>query len=325
MGRKNIGNKNLKSKLLKVFIVALIGLGLSLIILHNNSDELSGESKIIRDSDGKEKTIILYANSKYGKDRIRLSVIPQGGISEDEDDEDYINSPKQYSESELFYQDLEEAIQYKNESNIEEDSIILPSNVNGVDVTWKKEKDKRIIAIPVLVFVISFWILFKDLIAKADTEKKRREKLLSEYPSFALKYALLNEAGLTHMQTLEKLGQYYINDPSCGELYRLVNICVNSIKGGMSIYEALDMLSNECGVREISRFLGIIKRNIRKGGSDLAIQLKSVARESEEISRERIRKNAETASTRLLIPMMILLLIVFVVIMIPAFGNFNFR
>ena len=148
---------------------------------------------------------------------------------------------------------------------------------------------------------------------------------MSEYPSFALRYALLNEAGLTHMQTLEKLGQYYINDPSCGELYRLVNICVNSIKGGMSIYEALDMLSNECGVREISRFLGIIKRNIRKGGSDLAIQLKSVARESEEISRERIRKNAETASTRLLMPMMILLLIVFVVIMIPAFANFYFR
>ncbi len=101
-------------------------------------------------------------------------------------------------------------------------------------------------------------------------------------------------------------------------------MAVNSIKGGQSIYDALDMLSNECRVREISRFIGIIKRNIRKGGSDLAIQLKNVAKESEEISRERIRKKAETASTRLLMPMMILLLIVFVVIMIPAFCNFSF-
>ena len=324
MGRKNIRDKNLKSKIIKVFIVAAIGLGLSLIIFHNGSKKMTDDSMIIRSSDGREKNVVLYANSMYGKERVKISVIPQGGIPEDDED-DYLSSPKQYSESELFYQDLEDAIQQENERNLDEDSFVLPSNVNGVNVTWKKDNDKRIIAIPVLVFIISFWILFKDRITRADIEKKRREKLLSEYPSFALRYALLNEAGLTHMQTLEKLGQYYINDPSCGELYRLVNICVNSIKGGMSIYEALDMLSNECGVREISRFLGIIKRNIRKGGSDLAIQLKSVARESEEISRERIRKNAETASTRLLMPMMILLLIVFVVIMIPAFANFYFR
>ena len=96
----------------------------------------------------------------------------------------------------------------------------------------------------------------------SDDEKKRKEKLLSEYPSFALKYALLNEAGLTHVQTLEKMGQYYAEDNSSGELYRLVYMAVNSIKGGQSIYDALDMLSNECRVREISRFITNLTRTV---------------------------------------------------------------
>jgi len=324
MGRKNIRDKNLKNKIVKILFLALAGLAISVIILRGRKDISVDDSRILRDTKGKEKSVVLYANTEYGKDRVRISVIPQGGIKEDEED-DLLDSSIQQSEEEVFLDNLEDAVQYENERNVDEDSFLLPVKVNGVDVIWERAADNRIIAIPVLVFIISFWILFKDRITKAETEKKRKERLLSEYPSFALKYALLNEAGLTHMQTLEKIGQYYSEDNSNGELYRLIYVTVNRIKGGMPVYEALDILSAECDVREISRFLGIIKRNIRKGGSDLAVQLKNVAKESEDISRERIRRNAETASTRLLMPMTILLLIVFALIMIPAFGNFYFR
>lgn len=324
MGRKNIRDKNLKNKIVKILFLALAGLAISVIILRGRKDISVDDSRILRDTKGKEKSVVLYANTEYGKDRVRISVIPQGGIKEDEED-DLLDSSIQQSEEEVFLDNLEDAVQYENERNVDEDSFLLPVKVNGVDVIWERAADNRIIAIPVLVFIISFWILFKDRITKAETEKKRKERLLSEYPSFALKYALLNEAGLTHMQTLEKIGQYYSEDNSNSELYRLIYVTVNRIKGGMPVYEALDILSAECDVREISRFLGIIKRNIRKGGSDLAVQLKNVAKESEDISRERIRRNAETASTRLLMPMTILLLIVFALIMIPAFGNFYFR
>ncbi len=324
MGRKNIGDKTLNGKIIKLIFIALLGAGLSVIVLRGRNDVYISDSKILRDTNGKEKKIVLYANTEYGKDKLKISVIPQGGVEVVEDEQDLLSTSTKEEENEIFLNELETAVQYENENSIDEKYLVLPSKVNGVDITWEQTKDRRILAIPVLVLIISFWILFKDRITMSDDEKKRKEKLLSEYPSFALKYALLNEAGLTHVQTLEKMGQYYAEDNSCGELYRLVYMAVNSIKGGQSIYDALDMLSNECRVREISRFIGIIKRNIRKGGSDLAIQLKNVAKESEEISRERIRKKAETASTRLLMPMMILLLIVFVVIMIPAFGNFSF-
>ena len=89
MGRKNIRDKNLKSKIIKVFIVAAIGLGLSLIIFHNGSKKMTDDSMIIRSSDGREKNVVLYANSMYGKERVKISVIPQGGIPEDDED-DYL-------------------------------------------------------------------------------------------------------------------------------------------------------------------------------------------------------------------------------------------
>ena len=48
--------------------------------------------------------------------------------------------------------------------------------------------------------------------AKYNAEyKEKTEKIIEEYPDFAVKYALLNEAGLTHRQVLERLGAEYKN------------------------------------------------------------------------------------------------------------------
>ncbi len=207
MGRKNIGDKTLNGKIIKLVFIALLGAGLSAIVLRGRNDVYISDSKILRDTNGKEKKIVLYANTEYGKDKLKISVIPQGGVEVVEDEQDLLSTSTKEEENEIFLNELETAVQYENENSIDEKYLVLPSKVNGVDITWEQTKDRRILAIPVLVLIISFWILFKDRITMSDDEKKRKEKLLSEYPSFALKYALLNEAGLTHVQTLEKMGQ----------------------------------------------------------------------------------------------------------------------
>ena len=179
MGRKNIGDKTLNGKIIKLIFIALLGAGLSVIVLRGRNDVYISDSKILRDTNGKEKKIVLYANTEYGKDKLKISVIPQGGVEVVEDEQDLLSTSTKEEENEIFLNELETAVQYENENSIDDEYLVLPSKVNGVGIIWEETKDRRILAIPVLVLIISFWILFKDRITMSDDEKKRKEKLLS--------------------------------------------------------------------------------------------------------------------------------------------------
>jgi len=72
------------------------------------------------------------------------------------------------------------------------------------------------------------------------------------------------------------------------------------------------------------KFGTLLASNLRKGQEGLSALLREEASIAMAQRREIIRKKGETAGTKLLFPMLLLLLIVFVVIMVPAFSSFTF-
>lgn len=115
--------------------------------------------------------------------------------------------------------------------------------------------------------------------------------------------------------------RYFIKKDS--PLYEEIYKANEHVRSGYSLAEALNGMAKECKVREISFFAGMINRNIKKGGK-ISDDIRKAAGESTSERREKIKKKAETAGTKLLLPMVLLLLIVFVLIMIPAFESFSF-
>ncbi|MBR6383254.1 MAG: type II secretion system F family protein [Lachnospiraceae bacterium] len=231
--------------------------------------------------------------------------------------------PQTKSEEEEFTKKLKKYLDSENENNRTSKTVILPTQINGVNIKWSKKKSSKVPAIIVLTVVCAGFVLFKDRLLSGENEKKRREKIILEYPDFAVKYALLNEAGLTHRQIVDRLASEFEkkkNSPIYEEIYK-VSL---DVKGGLPLTEALESMSKNCGVREITFFVGLINRNIKKGGREISVELRKAADESSSEKREKIRRKAETAGTRLLLPMVFLLIIVFALIMIPAFDSFSF-
>lgn len=231
--------------------------------------------------------------------------------------------PQTKSDEEEFTKKLKKYLDNENENNRSSKTLILPTQINGVNIKWSKKKSTKVPAIIVLTVVCAGFVFFKDRILSGENEKKRREKIIIEYPDFAVKYALLNEAGLTHRQIVDRLASEFEkkkDSPIYEEIYK-VSL---DVKGGVPLTDALDSMSKNCGVREITFFVGLINRNIKKGGREISAELRKAADESSSEKREKIRRKAETAGTRLLIPMVFLLIIVFALIMIPAFDSFSF-
>ena len=245
------------------------------------------------------------------------------GFEEKEMIEGVIKEPE-IADDARFFKKLKQYLNEKNENERNDKNITLPDELDGVKISWSRKKNNKIPSVIAMTLLCAFLVLFKDRFSFGENEKKKREAIIDEYPDFAVKYALLNEAGLTHRQVIERLGAEYKKNKKNDPLYEEVYKASTDIKGGLSLNEALEKMASECNVREITFFVGRITRNIKKGGKDFAEEVRNAAEESGSEKREKIRRKAETAGTRLLIPMVFLLIIVFALIMIPAFDSFSF-
>ena len=232
--------------------------------------------------------------------------------------------PLQLNDKEAFAGKIRKYIEAENENDRNNRILTLPEKIDGVDIKWSKKKNSKIPSVAALTVIIAVIMLFKDRLTEGEKKKRRREKIILEYPDFAVKYALLNEAGLTHRQVVERLGRDYLKNKKNSPIYEEVYKAGIEVKGGLPLTDALDRMAKNCEVREINYFVGLINRNIKKGGSNIAFEIRKAADESSSEKREKIRRKAETAGTRLLIPMVLLLIMVFALIMIPAFDSFSF-
>ena len=91
-------------------------------------------------------------------------------------------------------------------------------------------------------------------------------------------------------------------------------------KGEISAYEDFAV---RCNLPKYRKFISLIEQTLAKGKSDIGILLQKEAQDAFE-ERKAIAKTAgEKAGTKLLLPMFMMLFIVLMMIMIPAFFSFR--
>ena len=139
-----------------------------------------------------------------------------------------------------------------------------------------------------------------------------------------MKCAMLIGSGMTLRQAFERIAKSYISSKNYTKaLYEEVLIGVRELQSGVSERLVYEGFGRRCGIRETERFGNLMSRNLRKGSEGLKDALREEAIEAMEMHKETIRRQGETAGTKLLFPMLILLLIVMVMIMVPAFSTFS--
>lgn len=228
------------------------------------------------------------------------------------------------TEEERFERQINAYLQKQNEENRTQKEIVLENTVNGREVSWETKKKSSIPKVITVCVLLEVFIFAKKRVTKHEEEKERKEKIVEDYPEFAMKYALLFNAGLPHMKVLEKIVSDSKKSGKKGPLYEETEKALHESERGVSSLEALRIMAEKCDVREVKYFTGLICQNIRKGGKDIEKDIKSLAKDSMNIKRDNFKKKAETAGTKLTIPMVILLVIVFVIIMVPAFSQMSF-
>lgn len=146
--------------------------------------------------------------------------------------------------------------------------------------------------------------------------RKRSKAIKYDFPEFLTKLTLLINAGLTLERAWEKIldDSKGSTSPLIGEMQKTFN----DMKNNIPRTKCLNDLSRRCKVKEISKFTSVLLQNMSKGSSDMVFMLQQLSDECWDERKNMAKQKGEEASTKLLFPMMLMLLTVFAIVLIPA-------
>ena len=101
-------------------------------------------------------------------------------------------------------------------------------------------------------------------------------------------------------------------------LGRELQICMADIRAGKPIEVAYEEFGRRCHIKEIIKFVSVIILNIRKGGNELVLTLQAQANECWEMRKSAARRLGEQASSKMMLPMAIMMLGIMMVVALPA-------
>ena len=119
----------------------------------------------------------------------------------------------------------------------------------------------------------------------------------------------------SYLKDLEKGGKKRYLSEEIVRSYR-------ELMAGESESEVYERFGKRCGVRQYMRLSTLLVQNLKKGNAELLSLLLEESKKAFEERMDRVRKTGEEAGTKLLAPMMIMLVIVMLMIIIPAYMAF---
>lgn len=167
-------------------------------------------------------------------------------------------------------------------------------------------------------------ILLLPIFKQKEDDKRRKEEILREYPEMVSKMAVLVGTGMTVRRALVKVVERYDEQKGKNLLYEEIIIVIKEQQSGMSESMSYEHMARRCDIPEIWKFTHLLSLNLKTGQSNLAEKLHEIALDAHNAQRRNVRKRGEEAGTKLVFPMMIYLIIVFVIILVPAFSSLSF-
>lgn len=228
--------------------------------------------------------------------------------------------------TELLTMQAREAFCLAEEEAAVADRISLPSSLGGKRLFWKEiREDYSLVLMLMTVCTSAAIFLFQDRDLHQQV-LRRRERMKGTYPVVLNKLTLYLGAGMTIRGAFQKIALDYHKRRS-GEneqpLYEEMLYACNQLQAGISESRAYEMWAARTGLQDCARLSAMLVQNLKKGNAALLSRLKEEGDKALQEDLNLRRKKGEEAGTRLLVPMIMMMAIVMVLVMVPAFQSFG--
>lgn len=261
-----------------------------------------------REKEGGEMTAYLY----YGEEMYRHTI--------------FVERNKETDEAGSLAELLRREVEAQNTNSSYKDVLTLPTHLNGEEISWKEVKEDYSGLLMLLSMVTAAGVYFlkdKDLHEEV-LEKKKNMKV--SYPVILNKFVLYMGAGLTVRGSFLKIAMDYQGcdtKVSGMEAYEEMLYSCNELNAGISEGLVYERFGKRTGLQEYARFATMLSQNLKKGNATLLARLREESEKAQIENLQYRKKLGEEAQTKLLVPMVIMMAIVMLLVMIPAFSTFG--
>lgn len=235
--------------------------------------------------------------------------------------------PPVLSQEEEMRKKLAVLVSSRQEESETDPYLELPDLLDTDAVVWK-EPAAELLPILFLLLVVCVAAVFMGKDRELHKEYERRnQQLLLEYPEFVSKLQLLLCSGMSVRSAFARMGKEYQNRKKKGG--RIQYVCeelllaVRKMENGMPETEALKFFGERCSLFCYKKLVSLILQNLKKGSDGLREAMMNESRSAFEERKQTARRLGEEAGTKLLLPMMLMMGIVLVIIVIPAYFSFG--
>lgn len=227
-------------------------------------------------------------------------------------------------EDEFLYQ-LRKAVEEAESGSKQQKEMELPRQISGRKLFFViPEKNMTGLCVTVIcLLALAGYFGIEQEYKKEDEERKRQ--LILDYPDLVFKLGMLLNAGLTIQNAFVKIAEGYNEHKREKKRYvyeEMLYAC-NEMKSGISEARAYENFGRRCGLTTYIRLGTTLAGGLQKSAEGITSLLLREAEEAMEDRRLLARKMGEEAGTKLLFPMILMLMVVMVVLMVPAMLSFG--
>ncbi|MDF2886410.1 MAG: hypothetical protein K0R23_795 [Lacrimispora sp.] len=217
-----------------------------------------------------------------------------------------------------------DTIDTKQQTN---DSLVLPDLYEEKKLKYFKPKEGSYGVLPVLGFVLAILLQIRTQVEKQKKTRLREQQLLMDYSEVVSKLVVYIGAGYTVRGAWERIASGYGESLNNGRrtirpAYEEMVKTASQLKSGMSESRAYSEFGRRCGLQPYIKLAALLDQNQKNGGKQLRNALDIEMASAFEQRKNAARKLGEEAGTKLLLPLLLILLVVMTMIVVPAFLAF---
>ncbi len=230
--------------------------------------------------------------------------------------------PRTLDGSEKRSSQMKEEIQQKEEKSRTQKEWKLPEQLLGKKAFYYKKMDNRGLILVIMAVLMGILWYALEIQKQGKEQEKRKQQMLLDYPEIVSKMTLFIGAGMTVKRAWKKIAEDYGSQKEIwGERYayeEMKRTCYE-MESGIAEAESYENFGRRCDIHAFIRFGALLSQNLRKGTKGLTDLFKMESLQAFEERKARAKRLGEEAGTKLLLPMFLMLAIVLVIVIVPAF------
>lgn len=230
--------------------------------------------------------------------------------------------PKTLSGYEKQAEKIKKVIKKTDKETQSNKVLALPKHIDGKNVSFFPVVETRGIVLAAMAVIIG---LLLGMLEKQNQEKElslRRRQMQLDYPEIISKLTLLMGAGMTVKRAWKKVVDDYESEKQMRGIryaYEEMEQTCHEMSSGVTESESYERFGRRCNLQEYIKLGALLSQNLRKGTKGLNLILKMEAIQSFEERKARAKRLGEEAGTKLLAPMFLMLAVVLIIVIVPAF------